>query len=110
MFFASEPERSKKSRHKSRVFRERSRQTSPVPVGLAPSTSSQQERQEEIMIARKIGKREFLSMSSALLIAVFCLVFAGTVAAQVKSSSLGVYSPTFVGTAATGCKSGCNLL
>ncbi|MGH3406156.1 MAG: hypothetical protein ACRDRJ_27185 [Streptosporangiaceae bacterium] len=28
----------------------------------------------------------------------------------VTSSSLGTFSPTFVGTAATGCASGCNLL
>ncbi len=35
---------------------------------------------------------------------------AAPAAGAVKASSLGTYSPTFVGPAATGCDSGCNLL
>ena len=50
------------------------------------------------------------SFSLAILIALLVLASAAATSAQVKSSSLGEYSPTFVGPAATGCASGCSLL
>jgi hypothetical protein len=62
------------------------------------------------MFAKKIGNRKCISLWMAILTGAFCMLSAVTIAAQVKSSSLGVYSPTFVGTAATGCRSGCSLL
>jgi hypothetical protein len=66
------------------------------------------------------SKRLFLSLSS--LTAALVVVFAGAIAASVgtgasalastvRSSSLGTYSPTFTGSAATGCSgTGCSLL
>ena len=67
-----------------------------------------------------VGKtfRRWLAGLSLLAIpAVLLLTFGGSAAAgsagkaaPVTSSSLGSYSPTFTGPAATGCASGCNLL
>src|ERR1700693_2433821 len=58
-----------------------------------------------------------LSLLSALLAAIGSSPAAGSgtnatgaSAGAVKTSSLGAFSPTFVGPAATGCASGCNLL
>lgn len=50
------------------------------------------------------------SLSLAILMALFALVSGAATSAQVTTSTLGEYSPTFVGPAATGCASGCTLL
>jgi hypothetical protein len=67
-----------------------------------------------------VGKtfRRWLTVLSLLAVpAVLLLAFGGSAAAgsagkatSVTSSSLGTYSPTFTGPAATGCPSGCDLL
>ncbi|HEV7968923.1 MAG TPA: hypothetical protein VGP19_15200 [Candidatus Acidoferrales bacterium] len=54
--------------------------------------------------------RGVISFSIVILLTTFMLLLSETAAAQVKTSSLGEVSPTFVGPAATGCLSGCSLL
>jgi hypothetical protein len=48
--------------------------------------------------------------SIAILLTTFFLLSGKTATAQVKTSSLGQFSPTFVGPAATGCRHDCSLL
>ena len=58
-----------------------------------------------------ISEKQRLNWFSIATSMVFLLVFGGTAAAQVTSTSLGQYAPTFVGPAATGCHyEGCSLL
>ena len=62
------------------------------------------------MIVRRSGKPICFSVAMLMLTFLF-LALAGTVSAQVTSSSLGEHSPTFVGPAALGCYNpGCSLL
>ena len=54
--------------------------------------------------------RTALSFSITILLAMFFLLSGETATAQVKTSSLGNYPPTYVGLAAKGCKHDCSLL
>jgi hypothetical protein len=56
------------------------------------------------------NSRGAISFSIAILLTTFFLLSGKTATAQVKTSSLGEFSPTFVGPAATGCKHHCSLL
>jgi hypothetical protein len=73
------------------------------------------------MIAKTLGKQNSNWYSIAILMmtvaSIFTLVTKSAAAPQstnsvkgIKSTSLGEFSPTFVGPAATGCASGCSLL
>ncbi len=78
-----------------------------LAFGLELQRKSEKQRR---LFANIAGRQMLLSFSLAIFMILLFLASAGTLAAQVKTSSLGVYSPTFVGPAATGCKSGCSLL
>ena len=54
--------------------------------------------------------RSTISFLIAIFLTIFLLTLNTPAIAQVKTSSLGNVSPTFVGPAATGCASGCTLL
>jgi hypothetical protein len=54
--------------------------------------------------------RGAILFSIAILLTTFFLLSGKTAAAQVKTSTLGQFSPTFVGPAATGCRHNCSLL
>jgi hypothetical protein len=73
------------------------------------------------MIAKTLGKQKSTGYCIAILmmtvVGIFTLVTKSAAAPQsanstkgIKSTSLGEFSPTFVGPAATGCASGCSLL
>ncbi len=63
-----------------------------------------------IIIRRRVAVLSLLSLLVALLTAFGGAATTVAATSTVKTTSLGQFSPTFVGTAATGCASGCSLL